>query len=354
MSSPIKIGIVGLGRAGWGMHLEEIKNKTDKFEVAAVCDIIDDRNKKAVERLGCKAYSNIDDLIADEEIELVDIATRTVDHYAHALKALKAGKSIILEKPVCMTYDEAKHIFSLANGEGQPKLYARQNRRFEAVFNTVKKTIDEGKIGNVYEITLSQLGYQRRDDWQTLSEYGGGQLLNWGPHIIDHSLMLLDSPVKKQFNDAKIGAAGGDCEDHFTIHFIGENNRKVNMCISGATALNQGRNFVAYGTRGAIECINNHVHIKYINPVQVLPPVESSAETPGASFGSTGTFESAVNPDWIDEQYDITYEDLTVIWDFIYDNYRNGKEYPIKDAQVLNVMKAISNLKNDCELVDFR
>ena len=51
MSNPIKIGLVGLGRAGWGMHLEEIKNKTDKFQVVAVCDILPERNEKAVELL---------------------------------------------------------------------------------------------------------------------------------------------------------------------------------------------------------------------------------------------------------------------------------------------------------------
>ncbi|MBR4073602.1 MAG: Gfo/Idh/MocA family oxidoreductase [Clostridia bacterium] len=353
MNNPIKIGLVGLGRAGWGMHLEEIKNKTDKFQVVAVCDILPERNDKAVERLGCKAYSSIEELIADEEVEIVDIATRTVDHYNHAKMALKAGKSVLLEKPVCMSYSQAKELYSLANKPGLPFLFARQNRRFEAVFNIVWDTMKTGVLGDVYEVTISQLGYQRRDDWQTLSEFGGGQLLNWGPHIIDQSLMLLGAPVKKQFGDMKQVAAGGDCEDHFSIHFIGENNRKVNMCISGATALNEGRNYVAYGTRGAIECIQNHIHLKYINPEQKLPPVVSSPDTPGAAFGASGTYESAFTPEWIEEEYDIKYEDLTVIWDHIYNSFRNGAEYPIKDEEVLNLMSVVSRMREDCELADF-
>ncbi|MBR7133622.1 MAG: Gfo/Idh/MocA family oxidoreductase [Clostridia bacterium] len=350
MQKPIKLGIVGLGRAGWGMHLEEIKNKTDKFEVVAVCDILPDRNQKTAERLGCRTYNSIDELIADSEVEIVDIATRTCDHFEHAMKALKAGKDVILEKPICMSYEEACILYNNANKPGLPRLYARQNRRFEKVYSIVKETVDSGILGKVFEITVSQLGYQRRDDWQTLSEFGGGQLLNWGPHIIDHSLMLLDSPVKKQYGDMKLAAAGGDCEDHFSIHFIGENNRKVNMCISGSAALNNGRCFVAYGTRGAIECVNNDIHLKYINPEQKLPPVKSSAATPGSSFGASGTFESAVNPDWIEESYKITSEDLTVIWDYIYENYRNGADYPIKDIEVLNLMKVISRLKSENDI----
>ncbi len=354
MSNSIKLGIVGLGRAGWGMHLEEIKNKSDKFKVVAVCDIIQERNQKAKERLDCKTYDTIDELINDDEVEIVDIATRTIDHYEHALKAIRAGKSVILEKPICMTYDQAEHLYSLTNGDGQPRLFARQNRRFEAVFNVVKDTITSGKLGNVFEVTVSQLGYQRRDDWQTLSEFGGGQLLNWGPHIIDHSLMLLDSSVKMQFNDAKVCAAGGDCEDHFSIHFVGENNRKVNMCISGSASLSGGRNYLAIGTKGCIECINNHIHIKYINPEQVLPAVESSAATPGSSFGASGTFEAAVNPDWVEEEYNIATEDLTIIWDYVYDSYRNGTEYPIKDHEVLNIMGVITKFKGESKLEDFR
>ncbi len=352
MKNPIKLGIVGLGRAGWGMHLNEIENK-DTFKVVAVCDIIPERVEKSVNRCGCKGYGSIDELIADEEVEIVDIATRTVDHFEHAVKALKAGKNVLLEKPVSLNYEQTKQLFALANKEGLPKLYIRQNRRFEKVFNIVLDTIRSGKLGDVFEVTVSQLGYQRRDDWQTLSEFGGGQLLNWGPHIIDQALRLLESPVKEQFGDLKQVAAGGDCEDHFSIHLKGENGRKVNLCISGACALTNGRRYAAYGSRGAIECLDNHVSIRYIDPQQVLPPVVSSKETPADSFGKSGTFHSTVAPNWIEESFDIDGEDLTVIWDYIYDNFRNGVDYPIKEDEILDLMKVASDLKDNNELIDY-
>lgn len=352
MSQPIKLGIVGLGRAGWGMHVSELSKKEDKFQIVACCDIIPARVEKTVERCGCRGYDNVDDLIADPEVEMVDIATRTSQHYEHAKKALLAGKNVLLEKPMCMNYAQAAELFSMANQPGKPRLFIRQNRRFEPFYTEVKRIMDSGVLGTVFEVNITQLGYQRRDDWQTLREFGGGQVLNWGPHIIDHSLMLLESEVKEQYGDIRHAVAGGDCEDHFWMHFVGENDRKVNMCISGAAALNEGRKFLVYGNRGAIECHNFHVHVKYIDPEQVLPFVEADPGTPGETFGSTGTFANEVEPKWIEKEYDVPDEDLTVIWDHIYESFRNGAEYPIKEKEVLNMMKAITRLFEDNKLID--
>ncbi len=353
MSNPIKIGLVGLGRAGKGMHLAEIKNKTDKFQVVAVCDILPERAQVVAEMLGCRAYTSIDELIADKEVELVDIATRTVDHFEHSVKALKAGKMVFIEKPVTMNYEQTKELFDLANRPDMPNIYVRQNRRFEVVFNKVWEAMRSGKLGKVFEINIRQLSFQRRDDWQTINEFGGGQLLNWGPHIIDHSLRLLESPVASQTGSLMLTAAGGDCEDHFSIHFIGENGRKVNMWISGGTASMAGRYFEVFGTKGSMICNNNDIMLKYINPEQVLPPVISDPGTPGDSFGSSGTFEAAVNPEWIEEEYKITSEDLTVIWDYLYETIRNGAEFPIKQSEVLELMRAVTNLKEEKEIINF-
>ena len=99
MKQPIKVGIAGLGRAGWKMHCGELNGKEDMFRIVAACDVLEERRNKMKEMYGCKAYERIEDMIADPEVELVDIATRSRDHYNHAMMALQAGKSIFLEKP---------------------------------------------------------------------------------------------------------------------------------------------------------------------------------------------------------------------------------------------------------------
>lgn len=346
MGNPVKIGLVGLGRAGWGMHLNELEDKKDLFKVVAVCDIIPERTAIAHKRLGCRTYACIEDLLKDEEVELVDIATRTCDHFTHAMKALEAGKHVLLEKPACMSVELMRELYDRANKPGLPRLFVRQNRRFEAVFNRFLETVRSGKLGHVFEIQISQLGYQRRDDWQTIAEYGGGQILNWGPHIIDQALVLLDSPVETSACERTLAAAGGDCEDHFSISLSGKNGRKIHLWISGSAALNGGRRYTAYGDRGSMDCWNNELVTRYIDPAQELPPVVSDPGTPSMSFGASGTFAAAVEPQWIEEHDRITCEDLSVIWIYLYESLRNGAAYPIRDEEVMNLMQVITDARS--------
>ena len=77
MSNPIKIGVVGLGRIGMSVHRECLKERPDKFTVVAACDLIADRSARYAEEFGCRTYERIEDLIADPEVEVVDIATIT-------------------------------------------------------------------------------------------------------------------------------------------------------------------------------------------------------------------------------------------------------------------------------------
>ena len=72
MTNPIRIGIAGLGRAGWGMHCREISGKEELFQIVAACDILPDRRARMAERYGCECYERIGDMIADPYVELVD------------------------------------------------------------------------------------------------------------------------------------------------------------------------------------------------------------------------------------------------------------------------------------------
>jgi len=200
MSNPIKVGVVGLGRIGMSVHRQCLAARPDKFKVVAACDLIPERNAKYAEEFGCRTYENIDDLIADPEVEVVDIATRSCDHYAHSQKALLAGKSVLVEKPFCETYEEALELVKLGSQPAGPRIYVRHNRRFEEGFIKVNEIIDSGILGEVYEVRLTRNSYQRRNDWQTILEFGGGQLLNWGPHIIDHALRFCGGTYIEMFS----------------------------------------------------------------------------------------------------------------------------------------------------------
>jgi len=340
MTKPIKLGIAGLGRAGAGMHFPELESRKELFQIVAVCDVIADRRNKAAEKYGCKAYENVEDLVADPDVEMVSIATRSYEHFRHGKMALEAGKDVFMEKPMCRTYDEAAALRDIA-AKSRGNLYVRHNRRFEPGFQHIREIIASGILGEVYEIKLRRVGYQRRDDWQTIKEFGGGQLLNWGPHIIDHGLQFLESPLKSIWSDLRLIAAVGDAEDHLKIILTGENNRIVDLEISGGAAISEPE-YLVWGTKGALRCDGNTITLKYLDPQIELEQRKPDPGTPGTSFGSS----EALN--WIDQTIPINPAkkvDMTMIWDELYNAVRNISDFPITLDEAVEVMRVISLAK---------
>ncbi len=342
---PIKLGMVGLGRAGKGMHLSELKGKDEMFEIAAVCDIIPERRDEIAAQFGAKAYATIEELIADPEVEIVDIATRSCDHYEHACMALKAGKSVFLEKPICCNYDDAKALMELAASLPDVKLYVRHNRRWEEKFVKAMVVINSGVIGNVYEVRLTRNGFATRSDWQTIDTYGGGQLLNWGPHIIDQSLRFAGGDYTDIFAETRQILASGNCEDHIKLIMTGINGRIIDMEISSGVAAPQ-HEIIAYGDRGILYDTgleNSQLEWKYVKPDMEIVRQPASDKTPGTDTA----FKAAPPLEW---RYggafvDVMGEPLDQTWIAMYEDYRLGKPYPILHDEALKVVEVISKIK---------
>ncbi len=339
---PIKLGIIGLGRAGRGMHLKELAGKEDMYKIVAVCDLIEERRNEVAEQFGCKAYENMDDLINDPEVELVDIATRSCDHYAHAKKALLAGKNVFLEKPMSMEAEEAEELARL--GASYPRLFIRHNRRWEGKFTQINEIIDSGILGDIYEVKHTRNSFQVRNDWQTISEFGGGQLLNWGPHIVDHALRFCGDHYKDMMAQTRQINASGDCEDVINVSFKGINNRIVNMEIVCAAALDTPQ-YIVYGNRGALIDKGKTLALKYVKPGVVIPKKAPDAGTPMGGFGAPPAIE------WIEEEIPARKDErLDQTWGAIYDEIRNGKPYLIKLDEAVEVIRTICAIKEQAAI----
>ena len=338
--TPIGIGIVGLGRAGWGMHGPELENFKDRFRIVAACDVDAEHRRRFGDKYGCKVWSRIEDLVADPAVELVDVATRTADHVRHALLGLKAGKHVFQEKPIAVSYTEALQL-KRAAARSKGRLFIRHNRRFEPAFQHIREIMASGLLGEIYEIKLRRNGYNRRDDWQTLMKHGGGQLLNWGPHIVDHALQLLESPVASVWSDLKRIAAVGDAEDHVHVIVRGRNGRTVDLEISGGAALGEPE-YLVLGRRGALKCQGREIMLRYLDPKVRLPPRRAKAGTPRSGFGSPDTLT------WVEETVTVSPKlpvSMHAIWGYLYDAIREGKRFPITLDEALEVMRVISLAK---------
>lgn len=340
--NPIKMGVVGCGRAGWGMHRAELEAHGGKFKVVAACDINRSRRDMMAKEYGCPTYQTIEDLLADPEVELVDIATRSPDHTPHAILALKAGKKVFLEKPIALSYPEAKKLARVA-ARYPDALFIRHNRRFEPAFQHVREIIDSGLLGDVYEIKLRRHNFMRRDDWQTLLKCGGGQLLNWGPHLVDHALQYLDGKVNSIWSDLRRVAAVGDAEDH--VHIIlkgGKNNRVIDLEISGGVTLGEPV-YTVFGSKGAISSDQKTIKLRYLDPGKPLSRRKSRTDTP--ELGSFGTPDQL---SWVEQEIPVMPNagcDCGDIWKHLYASIRDGKPFPIKIEEAMQVMKIISEAR---------
>ena len=335
----LRLGIIGLGRAGYSMHLRELQGKQDMFKIEAVCDCEQDRLDNMKEKYGARGFLRVEDIVADPDIDVIDVATRSCDHFKHAKTALDAGKTVFLEKPVCTNYEDAKMLFDYAEKCGEKRLFIRHNRRFEPKFMQVNRIIESGILGEVYYIRRTVASFNRRYDWQTLSQYGGGQLLNWGPHLVDQAIQFCGGDYKRLNSYTRQIAASGDCEDFVHATFEGINNRIVEIEISGGTAMRVPE-YVIYGTRGTLIDKGETYEINSVPLDYVFEPVTSSPHTPaGAVFGPAipVPFEKK------EETWDNFPLDHT--WVYLYDALVNGKEFPIKSSEALKVMAAISEIK---------
>jgi predicted dehydrogenase len=333
----IRIGVIGYGRAVVQQHARELEALTDKFQVVAVCVPSKDCQDLARAKYHCAIYGDYWDLLKDPNVELVDVATPSVDHAAMAIAALDAGKHVFLEKPIGVSYSEAEALKAAAK-RAPGKLLVRHNRRFFSDFVQVKGIIDSGVLGEVFLVRVRCLKFDLRDDWQTLKERGGGMLLNVGPHFIDHCLEFLGWKYASLWADLKLVAATGDAEDHAKIIFRGEGGLIVDLEISGGAALDEV-SFAAYGKHGALACDGKMIHVKYYDPPKVV-----SRAARAASPEVHAPFGSGITIPWIEDVVPL-HPPQREIWNEVYKAIREGGEFPITVEQAVQVMKVIDEVK---------
>lgn len=193
----MKIGLIGFGSMGkthsWCVNNLKYFYKDLPFtaEYGAVCTSKEETAKKAAEFLGIEKYTvNEDDIINDPSIDIIDICTPNIYHYQTLKKAIKAGKHIYCEKPLCVTYAQAKEIEKLAASSSLTTQIVFNNRFLPAVMKA-KELIDNGKLGRILSFRCEYLHASAADPnknagWKQNKDIcGAGTLFDLGSHAVD-------------------------------------------------------------------------------------------------------------------------------------------------------------------------
>jgi predicted dehydrogenase len=224
MGRDVTMGVLGAGKMGL-IHCESIA-ATPGLKLLAASSSSPERVAAVRERFDISVYGSHEELLADRRVEWVVIATTTDRHLEWALKALQAGKELIVEKPVALSGAEAEAIFEEARRGGR-RVTVFQNRRWDSDFQLVRKVLQQGLLGEVYRIESRYTSFSAgwggwgaqgvANPWRLKRRYGGGLLNDWGPHLLDQLLLLV--PAKAT------GLAAGlygriwtaEVDDHFWI-----------------------------------------------------------------------------------------------------------------------------------------
>jgi predicted dehydrogenase len=282
MTDEIKVGIAGLGRSGWEIHSKFFEKYPNMYKVVAVFDPIEERRREAVKRFGCKAYSDFVPLIEDDEVELVVIATPSHLHSPLTIKALKAGKKVVCEKPMATSLVEADAMIKASRTTGN-LLTVFQNMRYAPDFLKVKEVIQSGKLGRIVLIKMSWHSFGRRWDWQTLRKFGGGELSNTGSHAIDQALQFIGDKEPEIFSDLQRTLTLGDAEDHVKIILRAPESPVVDIEITNACAYPQNW-WLVMGTRGGLTGSASSLKWKYFNPEDLPSRQVNTEPTPDRSY----------------------------------------------------------------------
>lgn len=244
----IKLGVLGFG--GMGNWHSNNALKIDGVKVISVHDIDSKRLDDARKR-GLKAYESREDFLNDEDINFVIIATPNHIHKKFAIEALYAGKNVMCEKPVALSVAELDEIIKVANETG--KLFTiHHNRRLDKDYRVMREIVENNMIGKVYSIESRVHGNNGQIyGWRTKPEFGGGMVLDWGVHLLDHfTFMYPDKKISSVYAQT-FSLINPEVDDLFKVELRFEDGLSIHVQVGTFGLIKQPR-FIAYGDLGTM------------------------------------------------------------------------------------------------------
>ena len=198
----LRIGLVGFGSMGH-THAYAVHNLPYYYaplpfsaQIVGLCTTDPARAAKHAEQYALgRAYSSVDEMINDPDIDIIDVCTPNELHFDTVMSALRAGKHVLCEKPLCVTLEQAGEI---AKAEKAADAICGMvfNNRFMAPMLRAKQLIHEGRLGRIlsfhcaYEHNSSTFA-DKEPGWKQTATHGGGVLNDLGSHAVDLIYHLL-------------------------------------------------------------------------------------------------------------------------------------------------------------------
>lgn len=348
-SQPVRVGIAGLGRSGWRNHAQPVASMPECYRIVATTDANPARADEAKEAFGARPCKDFDELLAQDDVELVIIATPNHLHPQQAIQAMEAGKDVVCEKPMAPTLAEADQMIEAAKRTGR-LLTIFQNRRLTPDLLKIREIIESGELGHIVKVSCRIHKFARRWDWQTLRQYGGGELNNTASHFVDELLQLAGDGEMRVFSRRAIALAAGDAEDVCTILIEIPDSPLLEVEVSAAAAYPDDVWHVQ-GTRGGLRGSMQELRWKTCN-VDALPPREAEHEpTPDRSYNREELTWSEERVWRVPEDAEST---QVSYYKSLHETLRGGAPLAVTPESVRRQIEVLEACRNQGEIVPIR
>ncbi len=211
-----------------------------------------------------KAYGSYEEMLCDEKVELVYIATPHSHHYQHAKLSLEHNKHVLCEKAFTVNASQAQELVALAE---EKKLLLAEAiwTRYMPSRNMISDIIERGEIGTPYSL-IANLGYKIVGKERIIRpELAGGALLDLGVYLMHFAGMFFGTQVERIVASAAMTETGVDAQDSITLHYEGGRT----AFLQSSTFTNLDRSGMIYGTKGylKVQNVNNPEKITVYNEI---------------------------------------------------------------------------------------
>lgn len=341
---PVRVAIAGLGRAMFADHYPVFKAHPALFKVVAACDLAKDRRDiVAADYPDCKMFRRIEDMLDEREVDLVDIATCSADHMAHAVASLDRGHWTLVEAPVALTFDDAQLLRGAAV-KARNRLIVMQRGLFAPDFLLAREAMSDPRLGSIHRICVRSSDYVRRDDWQTVKRLGGGAAYYAMTDLIIQTLRLLPSAPVQMWSELKRIASLGDAEDYVRILLRTRTQISADIEFDGGRLPGSGGpSFVVRGDRGVFSVMPGALRgtVRSIARDFAFPRRRSSVRTP--AIGD------------MHERFPVVEETVALprgtphgpsaFWKCVYDTVRTAAPFPLQLEESIEAVKFAQMVK---------
>lgn len=194
----IRAGIVGCGGIANQKHLPTLQLYKDEIELVGFCDIVEERAVKAAKEYGtedAKVYTDYQELLKDESIDVVYVLTPNVSHAPITVASFEAGKHVLCEKPMAHNSEAAKEMMDAWKKSGKKFTIGYQNRHRDEVLS-LKEQCENGELGEIYFAKAHAIRRRAVPTWGVFpdkAQQGGGPLIDIGTHALDITLWMMDN-----------------------------------------------------------------------------------------------------------------------------------------------------------------